>query len=160
MIDKLFVNEKEKVLQVGKWSYPLLYALCCPISKKPLLLVVKSSSNLLGRLVPRGGDVIREGKITGLLYRYAQDKLYVETVKANKGEDDTQSEYLSIRYFFGLKRDPLAEWVFKYANKDASLDRVSFREKLFEGKLEGFHVCREVIHGEDLVVACVEDSKQ
>jgi len=156
MNERTFVDAKNRAFVVDGNKYPLLYALCCPMSGEPVVVIVRGNTryaSLLEGCVPRNGAVESAGKTTGLLFRSAISTHYVETiVKDDEGSD--VKDYKGIKYYYGLKEDVLIEKVFTEEYRGRKIRLETFKRKLLDGKLKGILVGREVIHGQDLVIAC------
>jgi hypothetical protein len=156
MNERTFVDVKNRAFVVDGDGYPLLYALCCPITGEPVVVIIRAksrSSSLLESCVPRNGRVENVGRTTGLLFRTAISTQYMETIeKDDEGKD--VKDYKGVKYYYGLKEDALVEKVFtdEYSGRKIRLE--TFKRKLLDGKLKGFLVGREVIHGQDLIIAC------
>ena len=93
------------------------------------------------------------GKTTGLLFRSAISTHYVETIKKDDEGNDVK-DYKGVKYYYGLKEDALVEKVFTEEYRGRKIRLETFKRKLLDGKLKGFFVGREVVHGQDLVIAC------
>ena len=93
------------------------------------------------------------GKTTGLLFKGAISTHYVETISKD-GEGNEVKDYKGVKYYYGLKEDALVEKVFteEYSGRKIRLE--TFKRKLLDGKLKGFFVGREVMYGQDIVIAC------
>jgi len=156
MNDRTFVDAKNRAFVVDGNKYPLLYAICCPMTGEPLVVIIRwksRSSSLLEGCVPRNGVVESVGKTTGLLFKSAISTHYVETISKD-GEGNEVKDYKGVKYYYGLKEDALVEKVFteEYSGRKIRLE--TFKRKLLDGKLKGFFVGREVVHRQDLVIAC------
>jgi hypothetical protein len=156
MSDRTFVDEKNRTFVVDGDRYPLLYALCCPMTGEPVLVIIrcKSRSNsLFEDCVPRNGAAESVGKTTGLLFRGAISTHYVETTKKDEREKDVK-DYKGVKYYYGLREDVLIEKVFTQEYRGRKIRLETFKRKLLDGKLKGFLVGREVIQGQDIIITC------
>ena len=155
MKDRTFVDAKNRAFVVDGNKYPLVYALCCPMTGEPVVVIIrgKSRSSLLEGCVPNDGAVESIGKTTGLIFRGAISTHYVETIEKDD-EGNEVKDYKGVKYYYGLKEDVLVEKVFteEYTGRKIRLE--TFKRKLLDGKLKGFFVGREVVHRQDLVIAC------
>lgn len=159
MNERTFVDAKNSAFVVDGNKYPLLYALCCPMTGEPVAVIVRANTRsiaLLEGCIPRNGAVESAGKTTGLLFRGAISTHYVETAtKDNEGND--VKDYKGVKYYYGLREDILIEKVFTEEYSGRKIGPETFRKKLLDGKLKGFFVGREVVCGQDLVVACCSE---
>jgi hypothetical protein len=82
----------------------------------------------------------------------------IETVKKDDEGNDVK-DYKGVKYYYGLKEDALIEKVFTEEYRGRKIRLETFKRKLLDGKLEGFFVGREVVHGQDIVIAyCTKES--
>jgi hypothetical protein len=160
MKDRTFVDVKNKVFIVDGNKYPLVYALCCPMTGEPVVVIIRGKScfSQLESCVPNDGSVERVGKTSGLLFKSTISTHYVETMEKD-GEGNDVKDYKGIRYYYGLKEDALIEKVFTEEYRGRKIRLETFKKKLFDGKLKGFFVGREVVNGQDLVIAyCIKEA--
>lgn len=160
MKDRTFVDVKNKAFIVDGNRYPLLYAICCPMTGEPVLVIIrsKSRSSQLESCVPNDGFIERIGKTTGLLFRSAISTHYVETIEKGDEGNDIR-DYKGIKYYYGLKEDALIEKVFAEEYRGRKIRLETFKKKLFDAKLKGFFVGREVVNGQDLIIAyCTKEA--
>jgi hypothetical protein len=156
MSDRTFADAKNRTFVVDGDGYPLLYALCCPMTGEPVLVIIRCkprSNSLFEDCVPRNGAVESVGKTTGLLFRSAISTHYVETTKQDEQGKDVK-DYKGVKYYYGLREDILVEKVFTQEYRGRKITVETFKKKLFDGKLKGFSIGRELIHEQDLVIAC------
>lgn len=156
MNERTFVDAKNRAFVVDGNKYPLLYALCCPMTGEPLVVIVRANKRFISLLedcVPRNGAVESAGKTSGLLFKSAISTHYVETIKKDDEGNDVK-DYKGVKYYYGLKEDVLVEKVFTEEYRGRKIRLETFKRKLLDGKLKGFFVGHEVIHGQDIVIAC------
>jgi hypothetical protein len=156
MNERTFVDAKNMAFVADGTRYPLLYALCCPITEEPVLVIIRckpSAVALLEESVPRNGAIESAGKTTGLLFRCAISTQYIETTKKDDGGNDVK-DYRGVKYYYGLREDILIEKVFTEQYRGRKIRLETFRKKLLDGNLKGFLAGREVVYGQDLVIAC------
>ena len=156
MNDRTFVDAKNRAFVVDGNPYPLLYALCCPMTGEPVAVIIRGNSrasSLFESCVPNNGMVESIGKTTGLLFRRAISTHYVESIEKNDEGEDVR-DYKGVKYYYGLKEDVLIEKVFTEEYRGRKIRPETFKRKLLDGKLKGFLVGREVVYGQDLVIAC------
>ena len=160
MKDRTFVDGKNRAFVVDGNKYPLVYALCCPMTGEPVVVIIrgKSRSSLLEGCVPNDGALESIGKTTGLIFKRAISTHYVETVRKDDEGNDVK-DYKGVKYYYGLKEDALIEKVFTEEYRGRKIRLETFKKKLFDGKLKGYFVGREVVHGQDIVIAhCTKEA--
>jgi len=156
MNERTFIDAKNRAFVADGNRYPILYALCCPITGEPVVVIIRckpGAVSLLEELVPRNGAIESAGKTTGLLFRCSISTHYIETTKRDDDGNDVK-DYRGVKYYYGLREDILIEKVFTEQYRGRKIRLETFRKKLLDGNLKGFLAGREIVYGQDLVIAC------
>lgn len=139
---KYGIDVKNKLFVCGGVKYPLLYGLICPFTKKPVMVIIKTKEKAKNILPERRYVAQRQVDETlGIVFVRSDDQEY---------EKIGRKEY-TISYFYGLKQDPLMGMVYESQGEDKG--KKKFKESLLSGSLGNYKLSKELVKGEDILVA-------
>ncbi|MBA4372289.1 MAG: hypothetical protein C0402_05455 [Thermodesulfovibrio sp.] len=157
MTKTLAITDDGKGVRFAKKTYPLVLGFKCPYSGEPVALLMKARATVFRDALESGQHLVSEGDYAGIVFHESNTDRYVSLgkVSTEDGEDDN---YQKVRYFYGLKEDPLIEWVLLETGTKR-MKASSFREKLFDGKLPNYRVSHELTEGKDILIAYLKDGE-
>lgn len=135
---KIYIDKNKKQLVAGGKAFPLLYGFSCPFCDKPVIAIVKTK----GKTDDYFSADAEEGNVKGVVFLW-----HIYYPESGDGVTDS----LSLEYFYGLKEDKLIEKAHEKSGLKISLN--VFKKRLLEGKLRDFKAVREVVNGEELLIA-------
>lgn len=144
-----YIDKNNKDIVFNRKRHKLLYALLCPVTERPVLLIFKKNKKLSDYLTSDYEDASNSlysnsGGVEGVVFFKNDRRSYCKH----------KNKEIFLTYHFGLKDDALARAVYEKTSgfgKKKGLE--AFMEKLLSGKAEGFYIGRELVSGRDAIIA-------
>jgi hypothetical protein len=148
-----------QTLRLDGRTFPLLYALSCPFSGRPVILAARNRRKRGQPPGPLGSHYTaqnwaRHNDVEALAFaRYGEEEL------VTMGE-----RHLYVQYFFGFSLEKLLRDAWDSASRSSGADRApmdfeEFKNTVLLGRHSHCQVVKEAVRGKDnLIALCVEES--
>lgn len=143
-MSEVSIDRVSKTLHVNNKAYPLSYALCCPITHEPVMAIM---SGVISPVDIKPEFRASIGGTTGVIIRQPFKKHYISRLTQKR------RAVISAIYFYGLREDFLLKKAFEFRDSELKLPYSEFKEAILDGKLDSYKIGRELVTGNDLIVA-------
>ncbi len=155
---KFYVDatNRQLVLPGGK-RYGLAWGFVCPVTNEAVALIVRSGGGSKHNLVEQylkdetRTPTVNDGGVVGAVFTGS-------SMNVSRTDADGNVKFV-IRYFYGLKDDPLAEAVWaKHSDLTKFKNFDNFKKKLLANEIDKFIVSKELVLGEETMISVVEQN--